>query len=401
MPKKKREYPEWAITKGRRSRWEKEERRKRIVTRVISAAIVVVLVLVAIVVIDSIADDDNDNVTVLKVNDHSIKMDYFVEALRYYGISQASDYESSARQVLSRIQGQELLNQLARSRGISVTEQEIDHKIDEVYDLSTNMGMGESGDTPSLSYDTLIKRVKSNGISESFFREQNRLDLLAEKMIDVIGAEEVPAEMPQANIRAILINTTIEEPAIEAVEPSEEESIGETEAQANKTESSETTEADTTEDQPAEESITEGKQDPEATRAVIQARLSGGEDFAALAEAFSQDAGSRLKGGDLGWLADEYISLYYGDTFKEVAFDVDLETLSDPIPTSTSSANTYYWLIEVLEREESRALGEDQKNILYSRAFSDWFEEETSNQPALSIKDKTLEEAITKALNLG
>lgn len=58
-------------------------------------------------------------------------------------------------------------------------------------------------------------------------------------------------------------------------------------------------------------------------------RLRNGDDFAALAQQYSQDPGSAANGGDLGWQpADAYVP-----TFAEAVRTLPLNTISDPVRT--------------------------------------------------------------------
>jgi peptidyl-prolyl cis-trans isomerase SurA len=73
----------------------------------------------------------------------------------------------------------------------------------------------------------------------------------------------------------------------------------------------------------------------------IRAQILGGDDFATVAEAVSEDPGSAAEGGDLGWLSP-------GDTvpeFEQALAQLPLGELSEPIRTR------FGWhLMEALER---------------------------------------------------
>jgi peptidyl-prolyl cis-trans isomerase D len=80
----------------------------------------------------------------------------------------------------------------------------------------------------------------------------------------------------------------------------------------------------------------------EQQMAEIQARLTAGEDFAALAAELSDDPGTKTKGGDLGFFGrGEMIS-----EFETAAFDAEPGDLVGPVKTSFG-----YHLIEVLEKQ--------------------------------------------------
>lgn len=61
----------------------------------------------------------------------------------------------------------------------------------------------------------------------------------------------------------------------------------------------------------------------------IEAQLKGGADFAALAKADSEDTGSRIKGGELGWLKRGQMP----DSFEKVLWDLESGEISDPVET--------------------------------------------------------------------
>jgi peptidyl-prolyl cis-trans isomerase SurA len=75
----------------------------------------------------------------------------------------------------------------------------------------------------------------------------------------------------------------------------------------------------------------------------LRQRISGGDDFAALARSHSDDKGTAIQGGDLGWVNP-------GDLvprFEEVMNDLDANELSEPVRTR------FGWhLIQVLERRQ-------------------------------------------------
>ncbi|WP_439849179.1 peptidylprolyl isomerase [Thioalkalicoccus limnaeus] len=85
--------------------------------------------------------------------------------------------------------------------------------------------------------------------------------------------------------------------------------------------------------------------DSDAQRRLEQLRLRivGGEDFAALARAHSDDAGSALRGGDLGWVSP-------GDTVPE--FETQLDALA-PNQVSEPFRSPFGWhIVQVLDRRD-------------------------------------------------
>ncbi|WP_457676942.1 peptidylprolyl isomerase [Thiolapillus sp.] len=82
-------------------------------------------------------------------------------------------------------------------------------------------------------------------------------------------------------------------------------------------------------------------------------RIKGGEDFAALARAHSDDKGSAIKGGDLGWVNP-------GDLvprFEEVMDSLPIDGLSEPFRTQ------FGWhIVQVLERRDHDATEEVKRD---------------------------------------
>jgi len=101
----------------------------------------------------------------------------------------------------------------------------------------------------------------------------------------------------------------------------------------------------------------------------IYARLQAGEDFAELAKEYSQDPGSALAGGDLGWTGgDEFVP-----EFREAMKATPDGALSQPFRSQ------YGWhVLEVLGRREQDMSDEARKNmaarILQERRFEEELE---------------------------
>ncbi|MFA4835995.1 MAG: peptidylprolyl isomerase, partial [Dehalococcoidia bacterium] len=214
------------------------------------------------------------------------------------------------------------------------------------------------------------KNLENIGVAEKYYRGAVASDILSKKVQDYISQRDVKNEMPQSHLEGILID--VKAPADEAT-TAEENTEGQVEIKAVINEN------------------------PAKIRETIKARLDAGEDFAALAEEFSKDSGSRVKGGDLGWMPRDLLS----GEFAKAAFDSEVGVMGQPIPISASADNTQYWLVKVLERQESRPLEENQRQTLQNKAFNDWF---TEQRKTLTIVNDLLNPdlralAITKALS--
>lgn len=102
----------------------------------------------------------------------------------------------------------------------------------------------------------------------------------------------------------------------------------------------------------------------------IAKRLAAGEDFAALAEAESDDAGSARRGGDLGWTTK---GSFVGE------FEAMLDRLS-PGETSEPFRSSFGWhIVQLLDTREHDSTQDMQRNQAAQMLRARKFEEETQN----------------------
>ena len=99
----------------------------------------------------------------------------------------------------------------------------------------------------------------------------------------------------------------------------------------------------------------------------IYERLSDGEDFKQLARQFSEDPGSKMDGGELGWSNPGD----YDPVFEKTLNATEIGKLSEPVQSS------FGWhIIEVLDRRNEDVSQEEQKNRAYQIIFKRKFEQE-------------------------
>lgn len=100
----------------------------------------------------------------------------------------------------------------------------------------------------------------------------------------------------------------------------------------------------------------------------IKQRLKDGDDFATLARGNSDDKGSALKGGDLGWVGPGALV----PPFEEAMNNLAVKQISDPIQTQ------FGWhIIQVLEREKQDNSSEFRKSKVAEEIRRRKIEEET------------------------
>jgi len=96
----------------------------------------------------------------------------------------------------------------------------------------------------------------------------------------------------------------------------------------------------------------------------VQQKLGAGEDFAAVALAYSDDPGSKLQGGDLGWFARDQGLV---KEFEDAAFSLEPGKLSDPVKTQFG-----YHLIKVDEKDPARPLDAYMLQTKQYEAYNTW-----------------------------
>ena len=100
----------------------------------------------------------------------------------------------------------------------------------------------------------------------------------------------------------------------------------------------------------------------------LRHRIENGDDFSEIARGNSDDKGSAIKGGDLGWVQAGALVA----PFEQAMNDLAPNKLSEPVQTQ------FGWhLIQVLERQESNDTTEFEKNKAREEIFKRKVEEET------------------------
>jgi hypothetical protein len=110
----------------------------------------------------------------------------------------------------------------------------------------------------------------------------------------------------------------------------------------------------------------------------IRDEIKGGADFAALAAENSLDAATKDNGGDVGWLPRGVQDA----ATEELLFVLEVgEIIIDRAPAGVL-------VIEMLEKDDARAVEEEQKEPLADRLFNEWVKEK--QQPPVEVKNFVL-----------
>lgn len=414
MAKKKKrvEQPKRAPTKRQLSHFKKHQRRQRIIFGAGILIIVAVLVVVGVGAYFGwyVPDVKPLQETVVRVNDTEFNMDYYLKTLKYqmlqleksYGIDvDLSLVSSLAESTVTDIQTNELVRQEALALGITVSDEKVEAKIDE-----------QLGD-----YDpSLVKAYRD------VIRDMVRSQMLVERMLDEYFDRQVPQSVEQRHIMAMFLESQSQanevrerleegelftevaaELCLDSYCKSQEGNLGwqpretlpwlinsdvlvdsafgaevgvlsqpiyeETKIKALGYWLIEAEFIDAEVDHAQLRVILLGSEE-EANE--IRARLENGEDFAALAEEFSQHSASMEDGGEF----EINTRGRFSEAFDEFIFDPELElsSLSQPIKDDTVITEGGYWLIKVAGVDYERPLEEEDRDILKWDALSQWLE---------------------------
>ncbi|MFC1903789.1 peptidylprolyl isomerase [Chloroflexota bacterium] len=387
MAKKKAEKPQRIFTKHQLSRWEQQKRRRRITLGVVITVIIAVLGLVGVGWYTTQYQPFQK--TAIRVNDTEFNMRYYVEMIKIYSWNQpTSSIQSLADDVIESIERNELVKQEALNLGISISDDETEEGLenyqlpdDDVHrDLVNSQlllrklldnfaqQLPESAKQTHLMVMLLESESQANEIRARIGNSENFTDLAGEFSLnyflkinngdlgwhpEVILKEILPINIAE---RAFELNAgTLSQPIYD------EETTKETGywlirvLHQNKDE------------EEAHTQIMLLGNEEEAQE--VRSRLEAGEDFATLAKEFSQLDGVEENEGEYmlspGFMTpavDEYV-------FNP---ERDPETISEPIRDEYVITKGGYWLIKVVDRDEDRPLGDDDKDLLKAKALDEW-----------------------------
>ena len=391
MVKKKAEKPRREVTKRQLSRWQLQKRRQRILLGLGILVISAVLIVISVGVYQRwyIAEYKPRHQTVITVNDASFDMNYYINALKYYGQGMTiQQMYSLADGVVTIIEQNELIKHGALNLGISISNQEVDDELE----------------------NRAIPIVKS-------YRDFVRTEMLVTKLLDEHFEQEVPVSDEQRHIMAMFLES--EEQASEtraklendeeftdlAKELSLDSFSEENEGDLDWRPEGVLTELLTTSvveeyafssdvevlSQPLYDEdktknvgywiikVLDRREEPEEAEVqvillsseeqaqTVRTRLEAGEDFATLAQELSQHDESKEDGGDVGWITLDMMS----STVDEFVFNTELE-LSQPLRDEDVWTIGGYWLVKVIDVDDNREIEDEDRDLLKAKAFNEW-----------------------------
>jgi parvulin-like peptidyl-prolyl isomerase len=406
--KKKVEKPSHAPTKRQLSHFKQHQRRQRFIFGSGILIIVAVLVVIGVGVYFGwyVPERQPLKETVIRVNDTEFNMDYYVKTIKYQtlqlesmGISVGIEQMTYlAEGAATAIQNNELVRQGASKLGITVSDEEVEEKIDEDF--------GEYA--PSLMKDY-------KDVIEDMVRSQ----MLREKLLDEYFDQQVPQSAEQRHVLAMFLESQSQvsevrdrlesgelfsevaaelcldsycrlqdgdlgwhpreifsrmidsDVLVDSAFSAEVRVLSQPIYEGSKTKTLgywlievEFVDAEV---EHAQLKIMLLSSEEEASQ--IRARLEDGEDFAALAAEFSQHDESKDNGGEF-----EIDSKgLFGEAFDEFVFDPGLElvSLSQPIKDDTVTTEGGYWLIKVAAAAD-QPIDEADRDTMKGDLLSEW-----------------------------
>ena len=394
--KQKRATPKAAPTKRQQSKWQHQMKVRRII---IIVSIVLIATLVSVVSLSIY----NDRVApwrevVLKVNDASIRMSYYVDMLDFQSYSMGYDdlLIYLAPTVAESIIDAELIRQHASALGVTVASEEIEAKITEY----------EWPDYGDLPYGKLL-------------RDLVKTEIMWEKLASYFDSELLPETMKQAHVQVMLVESDeVAREVLSAIQAggnfttavdefSRHPDVGgdlgwlPVELMPNPII------ADVAFNMTVGEvhgpihdgiplknigywliEVTDSVDEEDGRQVQARAMLLGSQaeaeriraeaivgNFTALAIEHSQHD-SKNAGGDLGWLGPGDMD---STAFDEVAFSLTPGAVSEPVRDESVQTTGGYWIIEVIDRDDQRALeGQAREAMAYKElvdSFERWKEE--------------------------
>ena len=272
-----------------------------------------------------VAPDTNASAVVATINGESIeRLEFERQVARFQAAMISQGYSFSGeegkeadtqvrKQVLEAMIDQVLIEQAAAARGIVVTDDVLQQRIQA--DIETGGGQ-----------EKFNAWLEMNGLTMEEYEQMMRSTIQTEEMIRQLGTE-VPDNMPQVHVRQILVAT-------------EDEARG------------------------------------------LMNQLNGGADFETLAMTHSLDESSRAEGGDRGFVPLGASIL--PPELEEVVSDLSSGEIAGPIASSYG-----YYIVQVVEVQEARALSAEMRQGLTQDSFIDW------------IQSQRTEASIERFVDLG
>lgn len=311
MAKRRSPVTKQTPTKRQLARWQRERRRQRIA--LILAAVFVALVVAVLAYGYYVNDIAPPRQTVTKVGNKDFSLDYVAQRLilHYEEALLKGENPDLAREMpklMDAIEEDELLLQAAPTLGFEAAREEIDAEISRRLPAATPGSPGGNPTDGTRAGGGAYVQVLTN---TGFPEGEYRRIAEAQVLRGKLSdylLKDLPAVADQVRVQGILVDT-------------------------------------------------------EAEAAALKAKIDSGEDFASLARGNSLDTLTRDLGGNMGWMPKGIMA----PEFDAVVFSLEPQAVSIPIATPEG-----FYLAQVLEKEQARAIPKSQQDGLKDRVFQTW-----------------------------
>ena len=264
---------------------------------------------------------------VLQIDDTKYTLGFITNYLKgLQALGGPVDISVEPFRLMQQLQQNELIRSGAISEGITLDPSVLDQEIrDRIIGISPELAEVPEDQLDREFNEAYRQFLDTSNLSEEQHRGFVEASLLRDKLREVLGAA-VPTTAKQANISWIVIDSRLSE--------------GEEAVFA------------------AQESVLE-----------VSERLQRGEDFAALAEAFSDDRSTAVNGGEYGWVPEDAFGI-----LDETIFSLEPGEVSEGVNTGDF---TYFF--KVKEFDEEREVEPVMLDRLKEGVLQQWLADERGN----------------------
>jgi parvulin-like peptidyl-prolyl isomerase len=400
LAKKQKTELKRAPTKRQLSRWQRQQRVQRIVIIAVSLFLALIVGYIGYGYYDQQVKPFHE--PVVKINGTVFDMDYYIKLLRLYSQGKdSSEVSAIADRLIDAIESGEAIREASTGLGFGVSPDEIDGELDRA----------------GLPDDKVYRDVISS-------------TLLSSKLLKDYFDPKVPTQCEQAQVQAIFVESEevandvikrleagedfgslAKEYSLEAVTKEkggdlgwllkgftsellgdlgnshlediafslEPGMLGEPTYDGSVTKGIgywllEVVEKDETKGSDVRGMLLGSRQEAEEIRAKIEA----GGDFGSLAKEYSQDSASKEQGGDLGWILPGGMPQTEVINMSIIGHALQLQpgVLSQPLADESIQTKGGYWVVKVVDKDASRAVGDDIRETLKLSLFEDWIYEQ-------------------------
>ena len=381
MAKKKIEKPKREPTRYQLSRWQKQQKRRRLI---LIAGISVIAAVAGVIGGGWYTKEYQPlQETVIRVNDTEFSMRYYIDMLEInYRYGGGGD-------VVTFIEQNELIRQGAEDLGITVSDSEIGEEL-KSYDPPLGKEYGEAAKASILMRKLLDEHfeqevplsTEQRHIIAMFLESESQATEVRARLENGEDFGELAVELslenlskadggdlgwyPRGILSELLATPILEDYAFTAdVGVLSPPLYDEAKIKGVGYWVVEVLERDEEGEEVYVQAMLLGSEQ-EAQEVIAQ--LEDGEDFGELAEELSQDEGSKRKGGDLGWLTPEKVAPLLDDFI----FNSEPGTLSEPIRDDGLLTEGGYWLVTVVEKDDNRKIEDSDRDFLKRKALDEW-----------------------------